>query len=173
MRVPDSMVNLHEVPGGHSLEQLNKALAVTIRPVHTGGQVQLEVALRNNGTGHSVPTGMPGRRVFLETRVLTSEGETYEEQRFYVATFTDAAGEVITRDSGYFAQGVKLTADTRIQSGEKRVESFRFPVSPAASADITVKLRYEHSPTGDKENRTSITFYSEHRTVGPEAPPGR
>ncbi len=173
MRVPNSMVNLHEVPGGHSLEQLNQALAVTIRPVHTEGQVQLEITLRNNGAGHSVPTGMPGRRVFLEIRVLTSAGETYEEQRSYAETFTDAAGAVITRDSGYFAKGVKLTSDTRIQSGEKRVESFRFPVSPAATADISVKLRYEHSPTADKENRTSITFYSENRTVGPEVPPGR
>jgi hypothetical protein len=173
LRVPDSMVNLHEVPGGHSLEQLNKALAVTIRPVHADGQVQLDVTLRNSGAGHSVPTGMPGRRVFLEIRVLTSEGETREERKTYAETFTDASGEVITRDSGYFAKGVKLTSDTRIRSGEKRMESFRFPVPPAASADITVKLRYEHSPTGDKENRTSIIFYSENRTVGPETPPGR
>jgi hypothetical protein len=173
LRVPDSMVNLHEVPGGHSLEQLNKALAVTIRPVHVNGELQLEVDLRNNGAGHAVPTGMPGRRVELQIRVQTSEGKAYEEQKSYGETFTDAAGELIARDSGYFARGVKHVADTRIQSGEQRVESFRFPVSPTASADIAVKLHYQHSPTGGKENQTSITFYSEQRTVGPESPAGR
>jgi hypothetical protein len=173
LRVPESMVNLHQVPGGHSIDQLNKALSVTIRPEHSAGELRLGIALRNDGAGHSVPTGMPGRRVNLELRVATSDGKTYQEQRSYGETFTDAAGVLITRDSDYFAPGVKCTADTRIRSGEQRLESFRFPVPAGSSADISVKLRYEHAPTGDDVNRTNITFYSEQRTVGPETPAGR
>jgi hypothetical protein len=173
MRDPDATVNLHEVPGGHSLDQLNKAISVGIKPAHADGKAQLEVSLRNDGAGHSVPTGMPGRRVLLEIRVQTSEGQTFEERRVYDETYTDATGAQITRDSGYFAKGVKLTGDTRLRSGEQRVETFSFPLSASANADITVKLRYEHSPTGDRENRTSITFYSETRAVGPESPSGQ
>jgi hypothetical protein len=173
MRDPDATVNLHQVPGGHSLEQLNKALSVNLKPVHANGSVQLGISLRNDGAGHSVPTGMPGRRVLLEVRVQTSDGKTFEEHREYGETWTDASGSVISRDSGYFAKGVKLTGDTRLRAGEDRVESFSFPVSASASADVTVKLRYEHAPNGDGENRTNITFYSETRSVGAETPAGR
>jgi hypothetical protein len=172
-RVPDAEVNLHDVPGGHSITQLNKALAVTFNPKRSEGHLVLDVGLKNVGAGHAVPTGMPSRRVVLEIKVKTSDGQTYNEQRTYGQTFEDATGAPIITDSGYFAKGVKRTADTRILGGESRTETFRFPVFRQSTAFVSVRLSYEHAPTGDKENRTWITFYTTERTVGPETPPGR
>jgi hypothetical protein len=166
-RIPDAPVNLHEVPGGHSIEQLNRALAVAIEPRRSGGELALDVALTNRGAGHAVPTGMPSRRIVLGVKVRTSDGATFEEHRIYGETFTGASGQQIGEDGGYFTPGVKLASDTRIQSGEKRSESFRFAVAPAATAFVTVKLNYEHSPNGTEQNRIWITFYSMDRTVGP------
>lgn len=70
MRVPDSMVNLHEVPGGHSLEQLNKALAVTIRPSRANGELQ------RGYRSEASPRALPDRR----------QGESHEHHVLFRAS---------------------------------------------------------------------------------------
>lgn len=168
-RVPDAQVNLHEVPGGHSMTQLNKALSVTMRPTRDENGLNIEVGLKNTGAGHSVPTGMPGRKVVMDLTVRMSDGKSYDEQRVYGESFADSSGAPVTSDSGYFAHGATLAADNRIVSGEQRLETFQFPMTKSMTAYVSLKLHYEHSPTGTKENRTWITFYSADRTVGPES----
>lgn len=171
-RVPHAEVNLHDVPGGHSLDQLHKALAVTIQPRRSGETLHLEVRLTNKGAGHAVPTGMPGRRVLLELVVRTGEGEVGREQRSYGRVYAGADGVVLTRDSAHFAPGVRLIEDTRLAPDERRVESFQFPVPSAATAFVSLKLHYEHAPMGGEEYRTFITFFSEERTLLPAATRG-
>jgi hypothetical protein len=166
-RAKAAEVNLHEMPGGHSLDQLHKALGITIRSRREGDDLFLDVGLANKGAGHAVPTGMPGRRVILEVRGQTSQGGVFEEQRVYTKTFTDAAGSTIRTDGAYFGPSVRMVADTRIQPDERRGESFRFPVPAAATAFVTVKLHYEHAPTGGADGRTWLTFQSESRTFPP------
>ena len=166
-RVATAEVNLHEVPGGHSLEQLHKALQVALEPKRQGDSLLVTVRLTNKGAGHAVPTGMPGRRVILDLAVRSGTGAAFEEKRIYTKTFTDAQGATITRDSKYFTKGLKLASDTRIQADEKRTEVFSFPVPASATAHVTLKLHYEHAPTGGPENRTWLTFYSENRTLPP------
>jgi hypothetical protein len=168
-RVPRSAVNLHQVPGGHSLEQLNRALAVTVAPRRVGEQLTLEVRIANKGAGHAVPTGMPGRRVILAVDVHTSDGKSFQERRTYGKSFVDAAGKTITRDQDFFGSGVRVEADSRIEADQQRVEQLRFPVSPDATAHVALKLHYEHAPTGGPEDRTWLTFYSEERAVPPAA----
>ncbi len=167
-RVPDSHVNVHQVPGGHSIEQLHKALEVTLHPKREGDALLLQVSLRNKGAGHAVPTGMPGRRVILDVRVRTNQGGERDERKIYGRSFVGATGAPITRDSAFFARGVREVSDTRIKPDEKRVEAFRFPVPTSATAYATVKLHYEHAPSGTDENRTWITFFSEERMIVPE-----
>jgi hypothetical protein len=120
-------VNLHHVPGGHSLDQLHRALGLYIGSSREGDELTLEITLFNKGAGHAVPTGMPGRRVILHLRV-TSQGQPFEERRVYGRFFEDAAGKTIRRDSDYFSPGVKQVSDSRILPDERRVEVFRFPV---------------------------------------------
>lgn len=168
-RVAQAEVNLHEVPGGHSIDQLHKALDVLIMPTtRTGDELSLEVVLANTGAGHSVPTGMPGRRVILEVKVATSKGQIMEEQRVYGTVYKTAAGAVIDRDADYFAAGVVPVSDTRIKADEERSESFRFRVPATDTAYVTIKLQYEHAPRGGPEGRTFLTFHSETRTIRPE-----
>ncbi len=168
MRAPDAQVNVHEVPGGHSITQLNKALTANMKPIRTDAELLLDVQLKNAGAGHSVPTGMPSRRVILEIKIRTNDGKTFEERRSYGQTFADASGAPIKRDSGFFTRGVKLSSDNRFASNEQRVETFRFPIPRQVTAFVNLRLHYEHSPTGTEEGRTFLTFYTTERMVGPE-----
>ncbi len=168
-----SEVNLHEVPGGHSLDQLHKALGVAIAPRRDGETLRLDVTLSNKGAGHAVPTGMPGRRVHLELQVRTSQGQSHEARRVYARSFRDARGAKVTSDGGYFARGVSEESDTRIRPDERRTESFAFPVPSSAAAFIELRLHYEHKPAAGDEGRTWLTFYSESRTLPGQESPSR
>jgi hypothetical protein len=165
-------VNLHEVPGGHSLDQLLKAVSVHTESERNGDELSLDVRLLNKGAGHAVPTGMPGRRLILVVTVRTSQGQTLEEKRVYSKSFADAAGRPIEHDGGCFAPGVRLLSDTRLMSGEQRVENFRFNAPAAASVSQKVALYYEHSPTGTPENRSWLTIFSEERSLPAVSAPG-
>jgi Cytochrome c554 and c-prime len=157
-------VNLHQMPGGHSLVQLNRALEVAMDAIWQGDGLELSVRLTNKGAGHAVPTGMPGRRVILAVSVRTSDGHSFVSRRVYTKTFHDGEGQVITRDGAVFAPGVRLGTDSRIKADEARTETFTVPVSPGASAHVDLKLHYEHVPTGGPENRTWLTFFTTERT---------
>ena len=163
-RVAES-VNLHQMPGGHSVTQLNKALEVVMNAAWQGDGIGVTVVLKNKGAGHAVPTGMPGRRVILAVSVRTSDGQSFDERRVYTKSFRDAAGRTIDRDGFVFAPGVQLASDSRLRPDEERTETFAFAVSPRASAHVSVKLHYEHAPTGGPENRTWLTFYQADRTL--------
>lgn len=171
-RIAGAKVNLHEVPGGHSLDQLHKALGLSIRTKREGDGLVLEIVLTNKGAGHAVPTGMPGRRVVLDVRVKTSDGTSFEERRVYGRVFNDALGKTITRDSGYFTKGASLVSDSRLRAGESRTESFRFTAPRSATAYVTVHLVYEHAPGGVSDEKTRVVFQSEERIVKPETVPG-
>jgi Cytochrome c554 and c-prime len=163
-------VNLHQMPGGHSLIQLNKAVAVAMNAAWQADGLAVTVQLTNKGAGHAVPTGMPGRRVILELSVRTSDGASFAEQRVYTKTFRDAEDRMITRDGPVFGHAVRLDSDSRIKPDEQRTETFVFPVSSGATANVVLKLHYEHVPTGGAENRTRFTFYSAERMYAREEP---
>ena len=167
-RLPGAEVNLHHVPGGHSLDQLHKALGLAIRHDRDGDALEIGIELRNKGAGHAVPTGMPGRRVVLLLNLRTSDGGSFEESRVYGRNFIDAGKKTIVRDGDFFARGVKQLSDDRIRADERRTESFRFPVKAGATAYLEVKLRYEHQPNGGDEGMTSLVFLSEKRTLSPD-----
>ncbi len=170
LRAPEVAVNLHEVPGGHSLEQLYKAFGASILdPARVGDQLEIKVRLTNKGAGHAVPTGMPGRRVVLRVQVDTSSGKTLQDQRVYERIFRGSDGAVIERGSGFFAKQVRLDTDSRIRADEQRTESFLFPVPAADTAHVEVKLHYEYTPTAGDEGRTRLTFLSERRVVPPRS----
>jgi hypothetical protein len=157
-------VNLHQMPGGHSLSQLNKAVEVAMSGAWRDDGLGLTVRLANRGAGHAVPTGMPGRRLVLALAVRTTDGRSFEARRLYTKTFRDGAGRPITRDGAVFGPGVRLDDDSRLGPDEERTETFTFPVSRDAGAHVSLRLHYEHAPTGGPENRTWLTFYTLERT---------
>ena len=70
----------------------------------------------------------------------------------------------------FFADGLRLSSDTRIAADETRNEQFVFPVPATASAWVSLRLEYEHAPQGDDEERVSTVFVYERRFVRAEKP---
>jgi hypothetical protein len=133
----------------------------------------MEVRITNKGAGHAVPTGMPGRRVILAVEVGTADGRLLTDRRVYTKTFLGADGRPVVQDRGFFGRGIRVDADSRIRPDEERVETFHFPVPAEAPARVTMKLHYEHTPTGGPEDGTWLTFYAEERMLPPEPRRGR
>lgn len=168
-RLPDVPVNLHQAPGGHSLEQLYKALRVRFDVSRVGDEVTVDVSIVNKGAGHAVPTGMPNRQIILSVELDAGQSGQSSEQRVYAKSFVDAAGEPITDVWGYFRPGVRLASDTRVPVDGERTEIFRFEVPASQTVYLTVRLEYEHL-SEDPEGKSRIfTFYSERRMLKPDA----
>ena len=165
VRKSEAKVNLHEMPGGHSVQQLLKALDIKVRTERAGDNLDVEITVSNDGAGHAVPTGMPGRRIILSVGVNAGHGVTHEEQRVYGKSFKDAKGTRIDHVGDYFGTGVLLEADTRIAPDEVRRETFQFEVPADASAYLTVRLLYEHAPLGDDEEMERVTFFTDRKLV--------
>jgi hypothetical protein len=161
-RAATSVVNLHEMPGGHSLDQLMTALRVNVDAERAGDSLIVRVTLANVGAGHAMPTGFPSRQVVLETRVTTPVDELKAE-RVYARTVLDEAGRPIVRDDEVMRMRSGSARDTRLAPRETRVERLGFAVPGAVSASVTVRLRYLHAPLGAGAPTTDQVFYSERR----------
>ena len=165
VRKSDAKVNLHEMPGGHSVQQLLKALDIKVRTERKGGVLDVRVTVSNDGAGHAVPTGMPGRRIILSVDVNAGRGVTHEEQRVYGKSFKDGKGKRIDHVGDYFGTGVLLESDTRIGPDEIREEEFSFEVPEDASAYLTVRLHYEHAPRGEDQEKERVTFFTDRKLI--------
>ncbi len=166
-RDPAARINLHSTPGAHSMEQLHKALSVSLRPKRDGDNLDVVVVITNKGAGHAVPTGMPGRRVVMTTELRVVGGETYKATRVFGKSLNTAAGELITRARDYFVPGVRLGSDTTIQPDEQRKELFHYKVPARSTAILTVKMFYEYSYSEAVGGQDRINFLSETRTIQP------
>ena len=152
--------------GGHSLQQLLKALDIKIHPARAGDELRVTVTVSNEGAGHAVPTGMPGRRIVMVVEATAGDGGSFREERVYEKSFVDAEGNRVDHVADFFTKQLKLETDTRIAADETRTEVFSFPVPAKNSASVTVKLHYEHAPRGAESERVWVTFYSERRFLG-------
>lgn len=167
-RATGSTVNLHSMPGGHSIEQLNRAILAKPRLVRKEGQVDLQVDVTNRGAGHAVPAGSAARQLVLEVRLDTNKGQGESQSRIYERVLTDAAGTPLWRDKDLFARAVKLVQDTRLQAGETRAERFTFQVDPKALANVKMRLLYRYTPGPDREPAVSQIFFTQSWTLTPE-----
>lgn len=150
-------INLHQMPGGHSQDQLQRALRMDVTDVRREPERTLvRVELYNDGAGHKVPTGLPSRRIVLDASVKSPDGRLLRQKRVYQKVVLDAAGKPITKDSRLFLEGASIQEDTRIAPRERRLETFEFPVPRIQQADLKVRLYYDYAPMTKPENRSEM-----------------
>jgi hypothetical protein len=158
-REPASFVNLHKMPGGHSQDQLLKALDLRITGLtRRGARIHVEVLVHNKGAGHSVPTGMPTRRIVLTTEVEGSRSGKQKQTRVYGTTVQDRTGTIVDHDSAVITSGAKFVSNTRLQPAERRIESFDFKIDPDENVDVRTILTYRYNPFGDGQPGLAIDF---------------
>jgi len=121
-------LNAHVFPGGHS-EMLKKAATVSLRArqADRSGKrhIRITAAVTNAGSGHLMPTGIPGiRELWLDLRVRDSKGAQVFAQKIpYGATLLDRDG-----NPAMPWRAVRVGKDTRIAPQKTRESIVRFPV---------------------------------------------
>ena len=160
-RIQGAFVNLHTMPGGHSLDQLSRSLRLRITQMESApGGLRVRVNLTNTGAGHAVPTGMPTRKLFLRVEAETEDGQKFHQEKVYEKVVADAQGNEIRRDSRVFSQAVSILRDNRIAPHEERDEEFLLPVPAGENASVTVSLTYFYSPLNQAETEKRVQFAS-------------
>lgn len=158
-------VNLHQLAGGSTLGQLQRALDVEISSVERQGKdLAVEVALTNRGAGHMVPTGLPGRAVVLEVAVRVGGKEVLSQQQSYRKILLDGEGNEIEKISRLF--GAEAVAqDNRIAPKETRREKFSFPVGLSKSIEVSAKVFYLYEPYLVEKKQVKVEIVRKERVA--------
>jgi Cytochrome c554 and c-prime len=164
-KTPDEGINLHQMPGSHSLTQLNKAIRGRLIVKHEGGQLQIEVDVTNQGAGHMVPTGSPLRKLILQVSAAPFGGKTFRAERVFTRVVADQHGKVLNREDLVFMKAAKVVSDTRLAPGETRKETFTFKVPQAVRSTVQADFIYFYSPTAATKAQQEVKFLSLSRFV--------
>jgi hypothetical protein len=164
-RTAEAGINLHQIPGSHSMQQLEKALHAQLSATHEGGRLQVVVEVANRGAGHSVPTGSPMRQLILELRADPYGGGHWSERRVFRRVVADQKGAVIELEPRAFLKGAKVVSDTRIAPGETRKETFTFQVPQGTRTQVEADFFYYYSPLAATEAQQKLEFLTLRRLV--------
>ena len=84
-----------------------------------GAAVRIDVDVRNLLAGHSLPTGLAGRRIVLRVSLRTPSGTDQQQEREYARVLVGADGAEVP-----FYEAVKVGSDTRLEADRSRHETF-------------------------------------------------
>ncbi|MBI5814810.1 MAG: hypothetical protein HZB29_04285 [Nitrospinae bacterium] len=148
----------HNPAGGHSLTQLQKALALKIAKVdRTKDRLTVNVDLTNNGSGHRVPTGIPTRKLILYCEVKIPGGNVYKEKIIYEKVIFDKNGVELKSDADIMlGYGATIAKDNRIYPKETRREKFTFYVPEGKKASVTAWVDYLYTPVLMQETEMRV-----------------
>ncbi len=144
----DGKIFDHNLAGGHSITQLQKALALKIVNVtRDKDRMTVNVDVTNVGSGHRVPTGIPTRKLLLFCEVRVPGGKVYKERIVYEKAIFDKNGTELTEDSDIMlGLGASVAKDNRIFPKETRKESFTFYIPGNKEAQVAVWAEYLYRP---------------------------
>lgn len=132
-------LNSHVFPGGHS-QMLKKAAVVSLEAELRGGPesrgVKVTVTVTNVGSGHLMPTGIPGiRELWLDVRARDSRGnEIAARQVRYGVTLLDADGKPAMPWNA-----VRVSKDTRLVPRKPHKSTVRLPLADSETGTIRVE----------------------------------
>ncbi|HEX9101437.1 MAG TPA: hypothetical protein VF997_04500, partial [Polyangia bacterium] len=117
-----------------------RALRLRLEVGAAAGGVHVAASVTNVGSGHAVPSGLPGRRVVLRVVCVDQKGqEQSRAEREYARVLVDAAG----RERPFYA-ATHLLRDERIGPRASRDE--RFELLAAQSGSVQVQLLWREVP---------------------------
>ncbi len=164
-KTPDQGINLHQMPGSHSLTQLNKAIRGQLLVTHEDGQLHVEVDVTNQGAGHMVPTGSPLRKLILQVHAVPFGGKAFQEERVFTRVVADQQGKILNREDLVFMKAAKVVSDTRLAPGQTKKESFTFNVPQGVRSTVEADFYYYYTPTAATKAQQEVKFLSFRRFV--------
>jgi hypothetical protein len=157
-RAQHAQINLHQMPGSHSLQQLTRAVKAQLFVRREGGNVQVRIDLINQLAGHYFPTGSPLRQLILKVSADSYGSQQFHQERVLARAVADKNGTVLDREHLVFLTAAKVISDTRLAPGEKRTEAFSFPIPVGTRAQISASLTYIYSPMARIKAQQQVTF---------------
>lgn len=145
-RAPHSPVNLHEMPGGHSTAELNRALLARITAARRRDEVDVTVEVTNRGAGHHVPTGSPLRAIEMVVEVDSGISRREQASRTFRRVVVDEGGRELADEAAVWLRGARVADDTRLAAQERRVERFTFKMPPHTPVRAVAKFFYHYTP---------------------------
>ena len=164
-RSSGAKVNLHQMPGSHSIEQLASTVKAQLFTAREGDRLRVTVEVSNDKAGHYVPTGSPMRQLVLEVRTDSYSGQHFREERTYRRTVAGQQGKPVEREYLAFLKASKVLSDTRLAPEERRTETFTFAIPPGATTQVRATFWYYYSPLARTESQKRVTFLSLNRLV--------
>jgi len=163
-RSEGALVNLHQMPGSHSIDQLNKTIGANLSSSRDGDQLRVTLDVTNKGAGHFVPTGSPLRQIILELSVDDYSGHHFREERLYRRVVADQQGVELKHEHLTMVKSAKTLSDTRLGPGEKRAEVFNVPLARGVQAQVKATFWYYYSPLAPASQQR-VTFLTLQRLV--------
>lgn len=170
-RVPHAQLNLHEMPGGHSVTELNRALHALITAVRRGEQVDVTVQLTNRGAGHQLPTGSPLRSIVMEVEVDAGIGLLQRATRTYARVVADERGQSLRDEAAVWLRGRLVLRDTRLAPQERRVEHVNFAVPRHVPVRAVARFFYRYEPEPPPPGKPGLPFLSVSTWLDAASPP--
>jgi hypothetical protein len=153
-----AQINLHQMPGSHSIQQLTQAIRAQLFARREGSDVRVRIDLTNRLAGHYFPTGSPLRRLILDVRADAYNGKQFHEERSLTRKVADRNGVSLEREDYVFLKAAKTLSDTRLAPGEKRSEEFHFAIPPGNRVQVRANLEYIYSPMARNEAEQRVNF---------------
>jgi len=130
LKTSQRKVNLHDLAGGHSIEQIRSAIKVEIKEaIQDGDSLFLKVHVTNVNSGHKIPTGTPSRRLVLRVSVRDRSGRlNLESEKIFEKVLMNNEKEILAKDHKIILEASRVYYDNRIGPKEVREVPFSFTI---------------------------------------------
>ncbi|HEY7676036.1 MAG TPA: multiheme c-type cytochrome [Candidatus Methylomirabilis sp.] len=145
VKATERPINLHNIQGGHSPEQVQKAARVEVREIQRAeGGYRVIVAVENVASGHMIPTGVPSRQLDLVVQLRRGQTLLGEQRMAFRKVVVDDQGNELRTDAQAFLRGAAIRSDNRIPPKGIRETSFLFPYTGSPDFVVEAKLYYRY-----------------------------
>jgi hypothetical protein len=148
------------MPGAADETLLQNAVTMTTTALLEGDQVQVEVSLTNDKTGHNVPTDSPLRHLILVVQATDAASNTLLLQAGpalpeWTGNYAGQAGQVYAQiledewtgesPTGAFWRPIRVVSDTRLAPMATDVSQYSFTVPADGPITIEAQLIYRRA----------------------------
>jgi hypothetical protein len=105
------------------------------------------------------------RQLILEVVADPYGGQRFREERIYRRVVADKQGKPVQIEPYAFVGGAKVLSDNRLAPGEKRTESFSFPIPAGTQTQVQATFWYYYSPLAETDSQQRLTFLTLRRLV--------
>ena len=139
------LINLHDIQGGHSADQIRKAAQVEVKEIQrSDAGYRVVVAVENTGSGHMIPTGVPTRQLELVVQLRWGQTVLEEQRTLFRKMVVDEKGIELKTDAEVFLHGVAVRSDNRIPPKGVQEQAFLFHYGGAPDFVVEAKLYYRY-----------------------------